>query len=65
MAAGSLKKKEISGVDLSDLVFYSNITPVRWVLASALVAGATVASAIYPAWKASRLAPAEAMRFFE
>ena len=35
------------------------------VAATAFVALATVLSAIYPAWRASRLAPAEAMRFYE
>ncbi|MFW5904992.1 MAG: ABC transporter permease [bacterium] len=65
VAAWGLEEMQISGVDLSDLVFYSTLDPVRWGLASALVAGATVASAIYPAWRAARLAPAEAMRFFE
>ena len=65
VAAWGLEEMQISGVDLSDLVFYSTLDPVRWGLASALVAGATVASAVYPAWRASRLAPAEAMRFFE
>ena len=59
------KKIEISGVDLSDLVFYSTVNPTKWLFATLLVAGATVASAIYPAWRASRLAPAEAMRFYE
>jgi ABC-type lipoprotein release transport system permease subunit len=34
-------------------------------MGSALVAVATIASSLYPAWRASRLAPAEAMRFFE
>lgn len=65
VASYGLEEIQISGVDLSDLVFYSTITPSRWILASVLVAVATVASAIYPAWKASRLAPSEAMRFFE
>jgi ABC-type lipoprotein release transport system permease subunit len=30
-----------------------------------VVALATVGSSLYPAWRAARLAPAEAMRFFE
>lgn len=65
VASYGLEEIQISGVDLSDLVFYSTITPSRWIFASVLVAAATVASAVYPAWKASRLAPSEAMRFFE
>ncbi len=65
VAAYGLEEIEISGVELSDLVFYSTIIPSRWLAASLLVAGATVASALYPAVRASRLAPAEAMRFYE
>ncbi len=56
---------EMSGVDMADLVMYSAISPVRWGVASALVAFTTVAAALYPAWRATRLAPAEAMRFYE
>ena len=65
VAGYGLEEIEISGVDLSDLVFYSTVNPSKWLLATLLVGGATVASAIYPAWRASRLAPAEAMRFYE
>lgn len=65
MASYGLEDMELAGVDLSDLVMYSTITPIKWVWASVLVAVATVASALYPAWRATRLAPAEAMRFFE
>jgi ABC-type lipoprotein release transport system permease subunit len=42
----------------------SRITPVKWIAASVLVAMVTVGSALYPAWRASRLAPAQAMRYF-
>jgi ABC-type lipoprotein release transport system permease subunit len=65
LSAWGLEEIEISGVDLADLVLYSEIRPVKWLLGSALVAGATITSALYPAWRATRLAPAEAMRFFE
>jgi ABC-type lipoprotein release transport system permease subunit len=65
LAAWGVEEIEVSGVDLSDLVFYSSIVPERWVAASLLVAGATVASALYPALRAARLAPSEAMRFYE
>lgn len=65
VAAWGLDEMEISGVDISDLVIYSVINPAKWIAASVFVAGATLASAIYPAWKATRIAPAEAMRFFE
>ncbi len=65
VAMYGLEEIEISGIDLSDLVFYSTLEPGRWLVASLLIAGATVASALYPAVRASRLAPAEAMRFYE
>ncbi|NIP57683.1 MAG: FtsX-like permease family protein, partial [Gemmatimonadetes bacterium] len=65
VGAWGVEEIEISGVDLSDLVFYSTVRPWKWVIASVLVAVATVASAVYPAWRASRLAPSEAMRFYE
>lgn len=65
VASYGLEEMEISGLDFSDLVFYSTVDPAKWALASALVAAATVASALYPAWKAARLSPAEAMRFYE
>jgi len=56
---------EISGVDFADMVMRSTITPVKWVVASIMVALITLGSAVYPAWRASKLAPAEAMRFYE
>jgi len=65
LSAWGLKEVEISGIDMADLVIHSEIRPVKWAVGSALVAFATVASSLYPAWRASRLAPAEAMRFFE
>jgi ABC-type lipoprotein release transport system permease subunit len=64
-AMGGSEGLEMAGVDVSDMIVYSMIVPVKWVVASALVAGATIASALYPAWRATRLAPAEAMRFYE
>ena len=60
-----IEDMEMSGVDMADLVMYSTINPVKWIVASLMVGAATIASALYPAWRAARLAPAEAMRFFE
>ena len=65
MASYGLEEMEMSGIDMSDLVVYSTINPVKWAIASVLVAVSTVAAALYPAWRAARLAPAEAMRFYE
>jgi putative ABC transport system permease protein len=60
-----IDEMEISGIDFADLVIYSTVNPFKWFVATVAVAAATVASALYPAWKATRLAPAEAMRFYE
>ena len=65
MAAWGLEEIEISGIDLSKLVLRSQLNPAKWAFGSVLVVLATMASALYPAWRATRLAPAEAMRFFE
>jgi len=65
MAIYGMEEVELSGIDISDLVMHSRITPVKWIVGSLLVALVTIASALYPAWRAGRLAPAQAMRFFE
>jgi ABC-type lipoprotein release transport system permease subunit len=64
LAIYGIEEMELSGVDFADLVMYSKITPIKWIVASILVAVVTMGSALYPAWRASRLAPSEAMRFF-
>jgi ABC-type lipoprotein release transport system permease subunit len=64
LAVYGFEDMEVSGVDFADMVMYSKITPIKWVAASILVALVTFGSALYPAWRASRLAPSEAMRFF-
>ena len=65
VAVWGVEELEISGVDLADMVIYSRIVPIKWLSASAFVAAATLIAAVYPAWRATRLAPAEAMRFYE
>lgn len=65
VAMWGVEDMEVSGVDFADMVMRSTITPIKWVAASVMVALITVGSAIYPALRASRLAPAEAMRFYE
>lgn len=64
-AVYGVEEMEISGIDMSDMVLRSRIAPMKWLAASVIIAVATIASALYPAWRASRLAPAEAMRFYE
>ena len=65
LSSYGIEEIEMSGIDMADLVMYSTINPAKWGIASALVAVTTVASALYPAWRATKLAPAEAMRFYE
>ena len=64
-AAFGLDDVEMAGIDVADLTVYSVIVPAKWAAASIAVALATIASAAYPAWRASRLDPAAAMRFYE
>jgi ABC-type lipoprotein release transport system permease subunit len=65
LAMFNLEELEASGIDISGLVMRSLIIPEKWIVGSLAVAVTTVASTVYPAWRASRLAPAEAMRFYE
>lgn len=65
VAAWGVEDMEVSGVDFADMVMRSKINPLKWLSASILVALVTLASALYPAWRASRFQPSEAMRFYE
>ena len=56
---------ELSGVLLEDLILYSDVVPIRWVMAATVVVILVVVSALYPAWKAPRMEPATAMRTYE
>jgi ABC-type lipoprotein release transport system permease subunit len=64
-AAMGMQDVEMAGVDLADFVIYSTIVPARWIGGTLFIGLATIAAALYPAWRATRLAPAEAMRFYE
>lgn len=65
VAMYGIEEMELSGIDMADLVVHSRIVPMKWVVSTLLITLATVAAALYPAWRAARLAPAEAMRFYE
>ena len=65
IAALSGAEMELGGVVLEELALRSVIDPVRWSGAAVGVVMVIVASALYPAWRASRLDPAQAMRTFE
>jgi ABC-type antimicrobial peptide transport system permease subunit len=58
-------KVEWGGVILDDVRLRTAIDPARWLFGGAGVAMIVVASALYPAWKATRLDPAQAMRTYE
>jgi len=56
---------EISGVTISDMVAHSEIRPFKWILASVGVFAAIFLSALYPVWRALRMAPAQALQVGE
>ncbi|MFP4599897.1 MAG: ABC transporter permease [Persicimonas sp.] len=65
LAAMGLVDMELAGVSLTDMVMRSTINPFRWTIATLAVFTAVMLSATYPAWRASKMGPAEAMRFYE
>lgn len=56
---------QLSGVLLEDLMLYSELVPIRWITAAVAVLILVVLSSLYPAWKATRMEPATAMRTYE
>ncbi len=56
---------DIGGVSTIDLVVRSHIVPLQWIGSTLFVFFIIVASSIYPALKAARLMPAEAMHMNE
>ena len=56
---------EVAGVALTDTVIRSKIDVARWLGASASVFVMVLLAGVYPAIKASRMEPTEAMRFYE
>jgi ABC-type lipoprotein release transport system permease subunit len=65
LAAFSGMKIEWGGVIVDDVRLRTLIDPARWLVGGAAVTLIVVASALYPAWKATRLDPAQAMRTYE
>lgn len=65
MAAMGAGDMEMAGIAMNDLVVRSHLEPGRWLLASAMVLAVVMISAVYPAVRAMRLAPSQAMRFYE
>jgi ABC-type lipoprotein release transport system permease subunit len=65
VSAYGIDEFELGGIDAADMIIYSMVKPLKWLTVTIAVAAATIASALYPAWRAARLAPAEAMRFYE
>lgn len=55
---------EIGGVSMNDTVIRSEFDAVRWAVATSLVVALVFVSALYPAWRASRLDPVESMRTY-
>ena len=56
---------EISGVIVEDMLIKSAVVPYKWATTVAAVFGTVVACAAYPAWRATRVDPVEAMRTYE
>jgi ABC-type lipoprotein release transport system permease subunit len=65
VGAWGVEDMEISGANFADMTMRSTVNTAKWIVATVAVAAITIGSAIYPAYKASSLAPSEAMRFYE
>lgn len=55
---------DVSGVVLESTILRSHIVPMRWIGASLAVFLMVLLSSIYPAWRATRVDPVEAMRTY-
>jgi ABC-type lipoprotein release transport system permease subunit len=65
LAAMGAANMEVSGVSMADMIMRSEINPTKWAVATGAVFLSVMLSAAYPAWRATKMAPAEAMRFYE
>ncbi len=56
---------EMGGITMVDTILHSKINTPRWIKATISVLGLVMLGAVYPAYKASKLNPSQAMRFFQ
>jgi ABC-type lipoprotein release transport system permease subunit len=56
---------ELAGVTLDDTIIRSELRPVKWLVGSVSVLLLVVLTSVYPAFRAVRLDPAQAMRTYE
>lgn len=56
---------DMGGISITDPMIYSELNPQRWFSISMSVLFMVLFSAAYPAYKAGRMRPSEAMRFYE
>jgi putative ABC transport system permease protein len=64
MAAFSQSEVEMSGVIVENLVIHSTIVASKWLASIGAVFVLVVVAALYPAWRATRVNPTEAMRTY-
>lgn len=56
---------EVSGVAMEDMIMRSVIVPWDWLVSVLFVFAMVTISSLYPAWRATRLDPAQAMRTYQ
>lgn len=56
---------DVAGVTVTETMLRSEVRPGKWIASAAMIFGLILCSALYPAWRATRLDPVEAMRTYE